>query len=98
MMRTYALRQSQPHYLADLDTSLLWRLAAPQLILAILAVTSYHVQVITRLSSGYPLWYIWLAALVCTRGRNTTLKGVFRWMVLYALIQAGLYSSFLPPA
>ncbi|KAL8734793.1 MAG: hypothetical protein Q9181_003037 [Wetmoreana brouardii] len=39
-------------------------LAIPQLILAILALTTYHVQVITRLSSGYPLWYWWLASKI----------------------------------
>ncbi|ETI28681.1 hypothetical protein G647_01132 [Cladophialophora carrionii CBS 160.54] len=71
-------------------------LALPQLVLAILALTSYHVQIITRLSSGYPLWYIWLASKLTDEPRTASLA--VRWMVLYALIQAGLYACFLPPA
>ena len=35
--------------------------AAVQLLLAAAALTSYHVQIITRLSSAYPVWYWWLA-------------------------------------
>lgn len=71
-------------------------LALPQLVLAVLALTSYHVQIITRISSGYPLWYIWLAFKLQDRPRRASL--VIRWMVIYALIQAGLYACFLPPA
>jgi GPI mannosyltransferase 2 len=71
-------------------------LALPQLVLAILALTSYHVQIITRLASGYPIWYIWLAKLLQTDPKNTT--WIVRWMILYGLVQAGLYASFLPPA
>ncbi|KPI37825.1 GPI mannosyltransferase 2 [Cyphellophora attinorum] len=68
-------------------------LAIPQLILAVLALTTYHVQIITRIASGYPWWYIWLAA-----ERPRSVKTAVRWMALYALIQGGLYASFLPPA
>ncbi|EXJ95258.1 hypothetical protein A1O1_00378 [Capronia coronata CBS 617.96] len=71
-------------------------LALPQLVLAVLALTSYHVQIITRISSGYPLWYIWLAAR--TQENTTRTAPIIRWMVIYALVQAGLYASFLPPA
>ncbi|EEH20926.2 hypothetical protein PABG_03157 [Paracoccidioides brasiliensis Pb03] len=35
----------------------LYRLAIPQAVLAALALTNYHVQIINRISSGYPLWY-----------------------------------------
>jgi phosphatidylinositol glycan class V len=96
---------------------LLRSLAVPQFLLAVLALTSYHVQIITRLSSGYCVWYFWLAALL-TETSNfvftdnsqspknfaATEIGLFgpteviRYMVLYAAVQAGLYSSFLPPA
>ncbi|OAP59664.1 hypothetical protein AYL99_06962 [Fonsecaea erecta] len=71
-------------------------LALPQLVLAVLALTSYHVQIITRLSSGYPLWYIWLATELQTEPKRSSV--VIRWMVIYGLVQAGLYASFLPPA
>ncbi|EPS44809.1 hypothetical protein H072_1146 [Dactylellina haptotyla CBS 200.50] len=43
------------------NKDLLFRLTIPQLILAILAITNYHVQIITRLSSGLPMWYIVMA-------------------------------------
>lgn len=73
--------------------------AIPQLVLAILAITNYHVQIITRISSGYPYWYIWLAfANGVGAYRPRLMKAVLKWMVLYATIQAGLYASFLPPA
>ncbi|KAL2405727.1 GPI mannosyltransferase 2 [Exophiala dermatitidis] len=71
-------------------------LALPQLALAVLALTSYHVQIITRLSSGYPLWYIWLAAKTHDAPKRAAL--IIRWMIIYAMVQAGLYASFLPPA
>ena len=78
------------------DKTTVVALALPQLLIAILALTSYHVQIITRLSSGYPLWYIWLASRMESRARMTQIT--IRWMVVYALLQAGLYAGFLPPA
>ncbi len=81
------------------------RFALPQIFLAALALTSYHVQIITRLSSGYPLWYWWLASLIL-EDRKTSFMGrkwsaafvISRWMVIYAIVQGGLFASFLPPA
>ena len=81
------------------------RLAIPQIILATLALTIYHVQIITRLSSGYPVWYWWLASLIL-ENRDTSLMGkkwstaciISKWMVIYAIVQGGLFASFLPPA
>jgi len=81
------------------------RFAVPQFILALLALTTYHVQIITRISSGYPVWYWWLALMMADHYElqlfgqkwNTSRLAV-RWMVLYAMIQGGLFSSFLPPA
>ncbi|KAF3940429.1 hypothetical protein ABW19_dt0204408 [Dactylella cylindrospora] len=52
-------------YSLDLKQSnrdLLFRLTVPQLLLATLAITNYHVQIITRLSSGLPMWYIVMGA------------------------------------
>jgi Gpi18-like mannosyltransferase len=71
-------------------------LALPQLLLAVLALTTYHVQIITRISSGSPLWYIWIAAR--TRDSPKQASIILRWMIIYGLVQATLYSSFLPPA
>jgi GPI mannosyltransferase 2 len=72
-------------------------MSAAQILLAVLAFTSYHVQIITRISSAYPVWYWWVAR--CLGGERSALgKGIVKFMVMYALIQGVLYASFLPPA
>jgi phosphatidylinositol glycan class V len=85
--------------------SLFIQLAVPQALLAIMAFTSYHVQIINRISSGYPVWYWYLASQVrdhfagtksAEHGRIWTVA--VQSMVLYGLIQAVLFGSFLPPA
>lgn len=101
-------------------------LAAPQLVLAILALTNFHVQIINRLCSGYPIWYIVLAIFLTSKssqGKDSrSLKSqrplpdsssgylvsylrkregqqwIFSSMVIYAIVQGGLYASFMPPA
>jgi phosphatidylinositol glycan class V len=70
--------------------------AVAQVLLAVLALTSYHVQIITRISSGYPLWYWWVAGSV-VRGEKTGSR-IVMFMVMYAAIQGALFTSFLPPA
>ncbi len=70
--------------------------AVTQVVLAVLAFTSYHVQIITRLSSAYPLWYWWVAGLL-VRGDKTGGRVVV-FMVVYAVVQGVLFASFLPPA
>ena len=93
----------------------MFRLALPQLLLAVLAFTYFHVQIINRISSGYPLWYIWVASYLVDRSpedpeaskrietsaRNSPRSQgqvIVRGMVIYAIVQAGLFSNFLPPA
>jgi phosphatidylinositol glycan class V len=76
--------------------SLVRSAAAAQVLLAVLAATTYHVQIITRISSGYPLWHWWLAALLM-RGEKTG-SHVVTFVVMYASIQGVLFASFLPPA
>ncbi|KAF2231220.1 glycosyltransferase family 76 protein [Viridothelium virens] len=95
--------------------NILLRLALPQLLVSVLALTYFHVQIINRLSSGYPLWYLWVASqlvedhsvFVPTQRRtNPSAKRpsgsqsqiIVRGMVMYAIIHAGLFSCFLPPA
>lgn len=86
--------------------SLLIRFAVPQGLLAVMALTNYHVQIINRISSGYPVWYWYLACLVlnCVGASLSPSKANHRFavvvqgMVIYALIQAVLFGSFLPPA
>lgn len=73
-------------------------MAVAQMLLVGLTFTSYHVQIITRLSSGYPAWYWWAAA--CLRSSKTRQLGsaLVVFSVMYASIQGVLYASFLPPA
>ncbi|KAE8354842.1 GPI mannosyltransferase 2 [Aspergillus coremiiformis] len=51
----------EAHQEIQLTGRLLRSLAAPQITLAILTFLKHHVQIITRMSSGYPVWYLWLA-------------------------------------
>jgi phosphatidylinositol glycan class V len=82
------------------QADVLFRLAVPQLLLAISAFTTYHVQIISRLASAYPVWYMWIAALLIERQKVTpgVAKGMVRFMVIYGLVQGGLFASFMPPA
>ena len=89
-----------------MQAEILRGLAIPQMVLALLAFTTYHVQIITRLSSGYPIWYWWLAHMILQDDRDFVVMGkrmkpstlIVRWIVMYAVIQGGLFASFLPPA
>jgi len=80
-----------------------------QVALALAALMNYHVQIITRLASGYPIWYVWVAEVLVAESGNVDGdgeegkkrkrgKGLVMFMVLYALIQGVLFASFLPPA
>ncbi|RAR02547.1 glycosyltransferase family 76 protein [Stemphylium lycopersici] len=80
-------------------------LALPQLLLAITAVFSFHVQIVNRIASGYPIWYMVVAAWVADSPRTSSTKGPLRkaqWpvrgIVLYSLVQGMLFANFLPPA
>ncbi|KAK5113293.1 hypothetical protein LTR85_010910 [Meristemomyces frigidus] len=104
---------------------LLPRFALPQVILVGMAATSFHCQIINRISSGYPLWFFIIALEMCVidggswrdkgesaRGRQgvSRLFGVYdripsakpdwivRGLMVYAVVQGGLYASFMPPA
>ncbi|TGJ85037.1 hypothetical protein E0Z10_g3747 [Xylaria hypoxylon] len=72
--------------------------AVAQLILTALAIATYHIQIITRISSGYPLWYWWLANLLSDSKTAGTGKNIVLFMIMYAGIQGALFASFLPPA
>lgn len=112
-------RRASPAYLARRATytHLLERLALPQLALALLAATNFHVQIINRIASGCILSYLVLAVaihdasprLACGHARAEHyfplrwLSGkvpevLVRGCVVYAVVQAGLFASFLPPA
>lgn len=79
-------------------------LALPQLVLAVMAATSFHVQIVNRISSGYPIWYLtvatWLSEAGASRseGRPDRSQIAVRSMVMYAMVQGILYANFLPPA
>jgi phosphatidylinositol glycan class V len=82
------------------------RMVLPQLALAITAATSFHVQIISRLSSGYPIWYMsvanWIESESVSGSKEKTtsklVQFVVRGMIMYAIIQGALFASFLPPA
>ncbi|OCK84956.1 glycosyltransferase family 76 protein [Lepidopterella palustris CBS 459.81] len=88
------------------DYSLLRRLAVPQLVLALMALTNFHVQIINRISSGYAIWYLGVAASTLKANQFTSsqknptriIKWAVRWSIVYAIVQGGLFASFLPPA
>ncbi|KAH6887587.1 GPI mannosyltransferase 2 [Thelonectria olida] len=73
-------------------------LAAMQTILAVLAITNYHVQIISRVSSGYPVWCWWVASCLMDKKRQGWGYGITVFIVMYASIQGALFASFLPPA
>lgn len=89
----------------DITHALVRRFSLPQAALAVTALAVYHVQIITRISSGYPVWYWWLATMMVENHEHDAIgKGskipiiATRWIVIYAMIQGGLFASFLPPA
>ncbi|KAI2636660.1 glycosyltransferase family 76 protein [Xylaria nigripes] len=69
-----------------------------QLLLTALAITTYHIQIITRISSGYPIWYWWVASLFSHNKTADSGTRLLRFMIMYASIQGALFASFLPPA
>ncbi|KAI1819465.1 glycosyltransferase family 76 protein [Xylaria intraflava] len=73
-------------------------MASAQLLLTVLAVTNYHTQIITRISSGYPLLYLWLANLLSHDKTSSTGRWILMYMIMHASIQGVLFASFLPPA
>lgn len=75
-------------------------LAMPQLFLAVTAATSFHIQIINRIATGYPLIYLFTALVINGAVEAPAWMGklVVYWMVLYGLIQGALFASFLPPA
>jgi Gpi18-like mannosyltransferase len=98
---------------AQRSIRLLKSLAVPQLLLALLAITNYHVQIINRIASGYPVWYLWIASALVEETRSQAVSSkttvnilsqlskpivIVQAMVIYGLIQGGLFASFLPPA
>jgi len=75
--------------------------AAAQVLLAVMAITNYHVQIITRIASGCPVWYFWLGQSLIARdklGQGSRNRVIVTFMVMYAAIQGVLFTSFLPPA
>ena len=80
-------------------------LVLPEFMLSIAAITSFHVQIVNRIASGYPMWYLTIAIWL-TEGQassanvrpKTRGQWAVRGMISYAMIQGILYANFLPPA
>ena len=73
-------------------------LASMQLFIAVLAITNYHVQIITRLASAYPVWYWWIASSLLGQTDQKSGFMIATFMIMYAGVQGSLFASFLPPA
>lgn len=78
--------------------SLVQCMAASQVVIATMMLFDHHVQVINRISSGYAVWYWWLAGRLVDSHKASSGKLAVISMVMYAAIQGVLFSSFLPPA
>lgn len=101
-----------PHTSNILDTKLmdpiayeLPELALPQLVLALAAASSFHVQIINRIASGYPIWYVTVATWLTSKHadpRHEPQQKYGNWtvraIIIYSMIQGMLFASFLPPA
>lgn len=70
--------------------------AAAQVLLVVLGTLNFHVQIISRISSGLPLWYFWLAGKLLHG--EVWGKRIVVFTIMYASIQGALFASFLPPA
>ncbi|KAI6245252.1 GPI mannosyltransferase 2 [Erysiphe necator] len=76
-------------------------LAISQLILSIVTFTTAHAQIISRTSSSYPVWIWFLTSLLLSQKKSKfepLVKGLTSYLTTYGIVQAGLFSSFLPPA
>ena len=73
-------------------------MALSQLILAGLAVTTYHIQIITRIGTAYAIWHWWLAMKLQDKQNSRFGSRIVVFMIMYAMIQGALFASFLPPA
>ncbi|KAL9046439.1 MAG: hypothetical protein Q9214_000726 [Letrouitia sp. 1 TL-2023] len=102
--RINSLSSTDQSSIGLLDGEIVRRLAVPQILLAALALTFYHVQIINRISSAYPVWYWWIASQMIEKQGFWGMKAlhstdcITRCMLIYALVQGGLFSGFLPPA
>jgi phosphatidylinositol glycan class V len=72
-------------------------MAISQLLLALLTLTTAHVQIISRISSSFPVW-VWYGTSLLEKKDGRLASVAVRYMVMYAIIQGGLFASFLPPA
>lgn len=93
-----AVTDEQTKQLSNEADDLLRRITIPQLVLVLYTFTNAHVQIITRLSSAYPVWVWFVAKEVVTANSKRQASYLIRYMVMYAIVQGGLFSSFLPPA
>ena len=92
---------------SQIDLRLLIRFTIPQTLIALTCLFVAHVQIVTRLSSAYPVWYWWLAIELLdyvsenptSQGWKRTLPWFYsRWTIIYGVIQTGLFAEMLPPA
>ena len=91
----WALKKSEKE--RAISTRVIRNLAVAQLALVGLTLTTAHVQIITRLASSYPVW-MWYVGDRLRQMDWAAKQRVVPFLLVYALIQGGLFASFLPPA
>jgi phosphatidylinositol glycan class V len=77
--------------------NLLRSLGISQLLLTILTLSTAHAQIITRISSAYPVW-LWYVVISSQKSNSWMAGYIVQFLAMYGVIQGGLYASFLPPA
>ena len=79
----------------EADFPILRNLAVSQLLLTLPTFTTTHLQIISRLSSAYPVW-MWFVSQSLVGGKSLSGKSTIRISIMYSLMQGRAFASFLP--
>jgi phosphatidylinositol glycan class V len=79
------------------ETQVFRNMALSQFALGVLTLSTAHVQIISRISSACPVW-MWYIASLLSQEKAHRAGPIVKFMVVYAIVQGGLFASFLPPA
>ena len=90
--------KSEKHSIQNVaDFPILRNLAVSQLLLTLPTFTTAHLQIISRLSSAYPVW-MWFESQSLVGGKSSLGKITIRISIMYGLMQGRDFASFLTPA
>lgn len=97
----YTKRRMVGKYTVPLNMEVIRPIAIVQAVMLVSCVTSWHVQIITRVGgSSLLLTYWYTAELLGSTKLQEVKEGklIVRYSVVWILVQAVLYSAFMPPA